>query len=160
MRTTFLLLLLALPALAKDWIKHESKDGNFTVSVPSKLKQSSTTIATDAGDLKVVTESVSESSKLLLSVTFTDYPPRFSLVDKAAFFNAVRDGLKTKGAKVLKEEATETTRDVTISHGKTSTRTRLTLDGTRLYQVTVAGPAEQIESKPALQFLDSFQLKK
>jgi hypothetical protein len=160
MRTLILTLLIVAPATAKDWIKHESKDGRFVVSVPSKLRATTTTIATDAGDLKVVNETVSESTKLMLSVTYTDYPARFGLVDKATLLNAAKDGLKTKAAKVIADDGTDSTRDVTIVHGKYATRTLLTLDGTRLYQVTVSATPDLIDSKSAVQFLKSFQVKK
>ncbi|CAN5577801.1 hypothetical protein BH11PLA2_BH11PLA2_49290 [soil metagenome] len=158
---TFVLLFgIASLASAKDWTAFESKVGQFTVQAPGKLKTSETTIATDAGDLKVVTESVSESTRLLLSITYVDYPPRFSLVDKNVLLTGVRDGLKTKDARLVRDTIGDDGREVFIHHGKYSTRTRLILSGTRLYQVTATGTPDTADGKQATQFLNSFQITK
>jgi hypothetical protein len=152
--------IIGAPALAREWTRFESKTGKYSIMAPGKLRESKLTIATDAGPLTVTSESISESSKLLLSVSITDYPPRFALVDAGRFLDAVRDGLKAKEGKILRDEVSESGREVLILQGKYATRTRLVLDGTRLYQITATGPQDQVESKLAGQFLQSFAIAK
>lgn len=162
MRALLVVTVLAIPAFAKakDAAAYSSKAGLFTAKFNGKPREASTRIATEAGDLTVTTTSYSESSKLLLSVTHVDYPPRFNLVNKAAVLDAVRDGLKTQGAKIISEIIADTHREVTINHGKYVTRTRLVLNDTRLYQITVTGTPDQIESRIAETFLKSFAITK
>jgi hypothetical protein len=148
----------------------ESKEGRFTVSWPGRvklIKRDARSLRTATGELTVTTESLAVKDGPTLSVTWTDYPPRFATLEPAKLLAAVRDGMGSKDARLTEEPGQPVGadgtpvplpgREFTWDHGKTLARTRLFLAGTRLYQVTASGPKDAVQSKAAEVFILSFE---
>jgi hypothetical protein len=144
----------------------EFPDGRFKVMLGDKPKEKTEHVKSEVGTLDVTTLSTKVSDNLTLSVTWTDYPDSFREVSREKLLAAVRDGLKSKKAKLVTEkeiaaaDPNPAAKEVQFDHGKYHTRTRLFLVGTRLYQVTATGKKEDVESRFAGEFLVSFEVTK
>lgn len=168
MLRSLLAVLVLAPAIRADDEpgRYEFPEGRCSAVFPRKPKHESKTVRTAAGEQRVLIWSASQGTDLTLSVTYTDYPPRFADLDPARLLMAVRDGMMTKGARVVEDRRVEPDgrrqagREVTIDHGKYHTRTRLFLDGTRLYQVTATGTEKAVTGAAAERFLMSFEVRR
>jgi hypothetical protein len=163
-RALAVVLVLAPAAGAGDEPQRfEFPEGGYSAVFPRKPKAESKEVRTAAGDLKVYVWSAAGGNDLTLSVTYTDYPPKFADLDRDRLLEAVRNGLKTKDARFVADVAVEADgrrpagREVHLNHGKYHTRTRLFLVGSRLYQVTATGAEKAVLGKAAEQFLRSFE---
>ena len=171
LRTVLLLVFTAGVAVAaRDIVlsSHESASGRFVADFPGKVKSSSRTVPSPAGGLTVTSEiaTAKGQSDVVFAVAYTDYPATFANLDASKLLTAVRDGMKTRDGTIANEKDLVVDGDrpagieVQFDYGKTHARAHLHLIGTRLYQVTVTGTKDDVESKPASLFLASFKLRK
>jgi hypothetical protein len=144
----------------------EFPDGRFKAMLGDEPKEKTQHLKSEAGPLDVTTLAVKVSDNLTLSVTWTDYPDSFREVPREKLLAAVRDGLKTKNARLVTERAVvaadpnPAAKEIQFDHGRYHTRTRLYLVGTRLYQVTATGKKDDVEGDFAGKFLVSFEVTK
>ncbi len=171
LRVLFVLIVTAGVAVAgRDIVltAHESASGRFVADFPGKVKAASRTVPSPAGGLTVTAETATAKgqSDIVFAVTYTDYPETFANLDASKLLNAVRDGMKTRDGTISNEKDLIADGDrpagieVQFDYGKTHTRAHLHLIGTRLYQATVTGTKDDVESKTASLFLASFKLRK
>lgn len=147
---------------------HESASGRFAADFPGKPKTASRTVPSPAGGLTVTAETATAKgqSDVVFAVAYTDYPATFANLDASKLLIAVRDGMKTRDGTISNEKDLTVDGDrpagieMQFDYGKTHTRAHLHLVGTRLYQVTVTGTKDDVESKTASLFLASFKLRK
>jgi hypothetical protein len=154
------------PKKGSDLAVREFPDGRFKAMLGDDPKEKTQRVKSEAGPLEINSLAAKVSDNLTLSVTWTDYPDSFRDVPREKLLAAVRDGLKTKSAKLVTEkdvsaaDPTPAAKEVQYDHGKYHTRTRLYLVGTRLYQVTATGKKDAVESDLAGKFLVSFEVTK
>lgn len=141
----------------------ESPDGRFKAMLGDNPRVDARPVHSAAGPLEVHTLSTT-AKDLTLSVTWTDYPESFKDVPPERLLAAVRDGMKTKDAKIVRDETVRPNdpnpagREVQFNYGKYHVRSRLFLVGTRLYQVTATGKGDDVEGEVAKKFFASFEV--
>jgi len=141
--------------------------GGFKITSPVALTETSETVETNIGTLEVTTFQ-GKSGGLDYSVIYADYPAKYAAVEAATFLAAVRDEQVTTLGGALVSEGDLTSagiagREIQISAEledgtKAIHRSRLYWVPTRLYLVSVLVPAELVDEKAVVDFLDSFQL--
>lgn len=138
-----------------------SEAGRYSVVFPTKPAKtdSEKKLATAGGNLTVVT-SRTESSSVVYSVTYTDYPPSFKEVSASELLKGVINGMKGNDGIVSGEADFEVPggsgRVFTITAGDNLVRGKVALAGNRLYLVQVSGKKDVAKEKAADEFLTSF----
>lgn len=146
---------------------HSPKDARYAIRFPGKPKDTSQTVKTDIGSLKVNVALYANADANAWWVSYTDYPADAIKADvRSKLIDAARDALKGMDGKVVTEKDVEfgptklPGREVVIDRGgKQQVRVRFLIRERRLYQVAVIGPGEFVTGKDATAFLDSFELK-
>lgn len=145
---------------------HTSKDGKYAVKFPGKPKDTSQTVTTDIGRLKVYVTLYAGDDGTASWVSYTDYPANAIKPDvRSKLIDGARDALKGRDGKLVTEKDVEfgpaklPGREVTIDRGKLQVRVRFLIRDARLFQVAVMGSGEQVTGKDATAFLDSFEVK-
>ena len=160
MRTLAVLLLVAAPALADDKLVHKSDSGSFKCLFPAEPESDGKELAVGAERTVPVWTHRAKANDWVYSVTVAEYPAVFAEVPADTLLDGARDGLKGKDGKVKAEEKMKGPypgRAVRIEAGKNTVRSRLVLGGSRLYQVTVAGPTKNFPEKTSEAFFNSFE---
>jgi hypothetical protein len=142
------------------------RNGKFAVKFPGKPKETSQTVKTELGSLRLVTATYADADGHTWWVTYTDYPSAATApgVRKTLLDNA-RDGLAGRDGKLVEEKELDEKpgklpgREVVLDRGKESIRCRLMVKDNRLFQVGLLGPGEFVTGKTATAFLDSFEPK-
>jgi hypothetical protein len=178
MRITGTLLVLivpltaALPVAAKSrppkLVTHQSKSGRFRVQMPHRPETETKNLTIGPGNqsVAVTTEKCDGPGSTVFAVTYADYPTSFQDVPARTILDGVRDGLKGTDGKVTEDAETFLGADklhgrqLRIDARRRAIRARVFLVGHRLYQVMVTGPADQVGSTAADDFLNSFELAK
>jgi len=177
MRRYPLLLALILPVLAVGVraggekpknIVFTSKEGKFSVSLPTKPVKQTQKARSDIGELQVHLFIVDQKERGFIA-SYTDYP-NGSVTDQTRqkVLDACRDG-NVKGVKgklasekkITLGEKKHEGRELLIElpGGKATYRARIFLVGDRLYQVIAIGPDDFARSQAVTDYLDSFQVK-
>ena len=145
---------------------HSPKDGRYTAKFPGKPKDSTQTVKSDIGNLKVNIALYSNPDGHVSWVSFTDYPAAAIKPDvRARLIDAARDAMKGNDGKVVTEKDIEfgptklPGREVLLDRGKQQIRVRFLVREPRLYQIAVMGNGEFVTGKDATAFLDSFEVK-
>jgi len=141
--------------------------GGFKIRSPVALTETSKTVETNIGILEITTLQ-GKSGGLDYSIVYADYPAKYAAVETATFLAAVRDEQVTSlGGALVSEgnlklagiEGREIQISAELEDGtKAIHRSRLYWVPTRLYLVSVLVPAELVDEKVVVDFLDSFQL--
>jgi hypothetical protein len=167
------LLALGLTARADPkLIEFKNVDGRYAVVAPGKASKPDTKkLAVGATGLAIPVTTVrwDGPNSTTLAVTYADYPETFREVAPKTILDGVLTGLKgTDGKETLNEKVTlgtdpnkvEGREFIVVAGTKTAVRVRVFLVDTRLYQVMVTGTKDNVGSKAATAFLDSFQIVK
>ena len=160
------LLLAAAPALfaqgMPQWKIYEFAEYKFRALFPEGPAEKKGRLKTEIGEV-VSARYTADGGDATYDVTVTDYPPeRVGKINPDKVINSARDGLVEHAKGTLESSKASTMghariRDcVIVGSDGTRYRVKLTLIGTRLYQVTAMAkpPAKAEEDK----FLSSFQL--
>lgn len=162
-----LVLLLAATARAADGPNFKpftSKEGGFTVSLPGKPQQSTSSAKTDLGPVEMHEVAGTAKDKTTYAVVYCELPAELAKQgDPEKLLDRIRDGgAASVHGKPIKE--TKITlgdnpgREIEID-GLGGTRLwRLYLVGGRLYQLLVAPDSGRPPSERAKKFFDSFKL--
>jgi hypothetical protein len=160
-----ILIVASLSSCAEPpWFAFKPQDGSFQASFPLEPTKSIKTMDTAGGQTDVTFYSASEKQQTY-SVTVAEYSAdHIKEIGPSAFLDEARDGAiaNTKG-KLVSERSFDLKgnpgREIRLNVGSSSSfRCRLILVGSRLYQVIVAGPADQGDASPVKRFLDGFSL--
>ena len=159
MRPLLAVALFAAPAVAADPLPTKLQTDTFRVRLPAEPDIDAKELAVGGGRSVPVStyKATDPKSGAVFSVSVAEYPPAFTEVPADTLLDGVRDGLKGKDGKVKREDRSKGGRTVVIEAGRNLMHARLLLVGTRLFQVTVAGPAKTFPEKTAQQFLDGFE---
>lgn len=151
-----------------DWQTITSDTFTYQATFPGKPKDFAKRHNTNSGELLVSTWSL-ESKDLVYAVTATKYPDKFAEADSKKLFSAAKDTLSANGGKIVTDEKATIDgpddskidgRDVTVEFGKTQIRTRIVLHGLTLYQASVTGKKDLVNSETAKKFITSFEVTK
>jgi len=166
-RSLALLVVLLVSSLAVSADKFESKDGKYAVGFPKAPTDVVKEADTASGKVKLYISSVEIRREFAVLVLYADYPKEILKEKPQSILDRIRDGVKGQQGKVSDEKA------LTIGANKVPGKTfviekmgffmrnRVYLDGVRIYQVYVmASKKEDLMSKEADEFLDSFEIKK
>lgn len=157
--TAAALLCFALPASAEETVS--PKDGKFSVRFPSKPKENTQTVKTDAGRVKVYTATYAQPDGGTFVATFAELPgdtPDALLDGAIKSLSKDAKSVDRKDIEIGKDK--EKGREVVIDKGKQQIRYRLVVRENRLIQVGVIGSADFIKGKGATAFLDSLDFTK
>ena len=162
MRPLALALLLAAPAAAD--LTHPSDSGSFRARFPAPPTLDEKELAVGASRTVPVAAHRATDPKTgcVFAVTVAEYPPAFAEVPAETLLDGVRDGLKGRDGKLKSEEklrGPHPGRTLRIEAGRNLVRARLVVAGSRLFQVTVAGPAHGFPDKLADEFFAGFEPK-
>jgi hypothetical protein len=145
---------------------HSPKDGKYTAKFPGKPKDTSQTVKSDIGNLKVNIALYANPDGHASWVSFTDYPAEAIKPDvRSKLIDAARDAMRGTDGKVVTEKDIEVGaaklpgREVTLDRGKQQIKVRFLIRDARLYQIAVMGNGPFVTGKDATAFLDSFELK-
>jgi len=155
-------------------IVKKDKDGNFvsragrySVAFPDTPKAQTSEVPLMGTDKKITVHNqvVEVGKTAALIVAFNDYPVGVLSPDAQDTLQGVRDGNMAPNGKLL-EESKGTfgpkklpMREITFTKGNIHFRSRIILDGTRLYQVMiVAEDAKTLTNDAAKKYLDSFKI--
>jgi hypothetical protein len=162
-----LVLGAAQDNLPKDWKAFTSKEGGFTVALPSAPTKDKRTVKTATGNVEVTVYLVEVKDQGSYVVTFSEFPDEAlkggtdeKRLDKArdGAVQSAKGKLKSEKRIKLKEYPG---RELAIEGEATGgVRTRIYIVKNRLYQTVAAGGAAFLQSKETSQFLDSFNLIK
>ncbi len=158
MRPLLALALFAAPVTAADPLPVKLLTDTFRVRMPGEPDIDAKELAVGGGrSVPVATHKATDpKSQAVFSVTVADYPSAFADVPADTLLDGVRDGLKGKDGKIKREDR-KGGRTLQIEAGRNVIHARLVLVGSRLFQVTVAGPGKSFPEKTAREFLDSFE---
>jgi hypothetical protein len=145
---------------------HAPKDGKYAARFPGKPKDTTQTVKTEIGSLKVNVALYANADGNASWVSYTDYPSEAIKANvRSKLIDGARDALKGVDGKVVTEKDIEfgspklPGREVVIDRGKQQVRVRFLIRDARLFQVGVLGPGEFVTGKDATAFLDSFEVK-
>lgn len=169
-RLLILALVAALVATGcqqAGWTTFSSREGGFSVLLPSPPTEQRQTVNTVAGPIEAYFFVVDrqKQDRFVYTVAYSDYPD--AVVEKrdpGAILDGARDGaVKNVRGRLLSELSLSLGghpgREINIAvEGTHTIRARLYLVNNRLYQVSVLAPSEKLGSKNVGQFLDSFTL--
>jgi hypothetical protein len=157
---------VASQATAED--KFTSENGRWSALFPGKPTESEKEIDTPLGKMTTYTASFDAKKGLGLLVIYVDYPDQVKKQKPQEVLARARDGAKGPFGKLLDNKV--------ITLGESSIpgleyqvakaegiflRTRMFLDGARLYQAIIVGTKlDDLNSPGADRFLDSFELAK
>ena len=150
----------------KKGVDFTSKEGKFSVTLPSKPKEQSNKIPTDAGEVDAHMFLVDLKDRAYL-VSYNDYKAGSVGANTEKVLGGVVDGSArgVKGKLVKDEKITLGEKkypghDITIElpGNQGFYRAKVYLVGDRLYQVVALGPDEFIKSKPVEEYFKSFKL--
>jgi hypothetical protein len=104
-----------------------------------------------------------EDAGMAYGAIYSDYPEYMKDADPEAMLDGGRDGAvaKLKGTLVAESPVTlgdYPGRDMTVSAGQLSFRSRMYIVGTRSYSVIITGPTNRIDDPVVEEVLDSFRL--
>lgn len=163
-----LVLLLPLAVVAqdkKDDVFH-SKEGKFSIAMPSKPTENTTKVQTDLGKLDTHMFLGQKGMSAYL-VFYSDYP-KGSVGNNAekVLEGVVSGNVKGSMGKLLSDQKMTIGKNkiparqilVELTAAKQVYRSRVFLVGDRLYQVAVSGSEDFVKGKEADAFLDSFRL--
>jgi hypothetical protein len=144
-----------------------SVEGKFTAVMPGEPKKEIQAVDSPAGkmDLHMFKVTLSRGDFVYM-VTYNDLPPIVALVDPQIVLKGVRDGILAQKRKLISDgeivlgEKKIPGRAILIEYQTRYLRARIFMAGTRLYNVTVAGPKIAVTSPDADRFLDSFKITK
>ena len=147
------------------WFVFKPADGSFQASFPAEPTKVIRTVDSTMGETDVTSYTATEKQQTF-TVAVADYPAEnIEGAGKDKFLDQARDVAVEKASGKLQNEKPfdhkgHPGREITISMsgGKGSYRCRMILVGNRLYQVIVAGPADEADARPVTRFLDSFSL--
>jgi hypothetical protein len=151
-----------------EWQTITSDTFTYKVIFPGKPKDFAKRHTTNSGELLVSTWSL-ESKDVVYAVTATKYSDKYADADSKKIFKAAKDALSANGGKIILDEAITVTgpddskidgRDVTVEFGKSHIRTRIVLNGLTLYQVSVTGKKDAVNSEVAKKFIAVFEVTK
>jgi|GEM_PF-1872081 len=144
-----------------------SKAGRYSVAFPGTPKEQKTMVPLPGTDKQItVTNQVVEVGKTAaLIVAYNDYPAGVLSPEPQDVLQGVRDGNMGADGK-LKEETKGAfgpkklpMREFTFTKGAIQFRSRIILDGTRLYQIMiVAEDAKTLTNDAAKKYFDSFKI--
>lgn len=165
MRSCFLILVaFANHAVADE--KYTSEKGKYTIVFPAKPTESSRDADSPIGKLAVHIAVCEAKKDLGFIVIYTDYPEAIAKDKPQDVLARVRDGSKGPEGKVLEDREISKGkipgRDYLLGKGPDQYfRARAFLNGTRLYQIIIAGSKkDEITSPAADKFFDSFEITK
>ena len=173
MKSKWLVLAISLLVLAgchkPNWQDFSSAEGRFSVLMPGTPKDKSQTENTPLGPITTHISIYSDNDSAF-AVSYTEYPP--SLMEN---FNVEKglDGARNAqlgkfGSALISETplsyqdtypGRELQMTLTKGDGKHAIRNRMYLIKNRLYQVMIILPKDELFSKDAVKFMDSFKLQ-
>lgn len=164
-----LVLLFPLVLTAEDAkpVAFTSKEGKFSVTLPVKPTEKTTTTKTDAGEVKIHLFLVDQKDRAYI-VTYSDYPAGTvgANADKVLGGVAAGNVKSLKGKLASEEKITigknkHPGRDIRVEmpEKKGLYRAHIFLVGDRLYQVVALGPDEFAKSKAVDDYLKSFAIE-
>jgi hypothetical protein len=147
------------------WTELKPGDGAIVVSMPGDPKAQVQRVATQAGDIEVHSF-VLEKKDIAYSVTYNDFPAALlSDGNSDRMLNGARDGaVSSVKGKLLTDTGIALQefpgREINIEapDGKHTVVSRIYLVKSRLYQISVAVPNEDLQREDVAKFLDSFKL--
>ncbi len=160
MRSLAAVVLLAAPLVAlADNLPYKSDSSSFRIRFPAPPEMEGKELAVGADrTVPIWSHRASDpKSHALFSVTVAEYPPAFAELSREVILDGVRDGLKGKDGRIKRDERKNGERFVQIEAGRNVVHARLVLVGSKLFQVTVAGPSRGFPDKLAREFLDAFE---
>lgn len=169
MRKSLVALILALACLtgcSQSWSEYRSGKGGYSVEVPGRMKESSDSVSTPAGNITFNTAMVERRSSAYCAA-YSDFP-EFAVRgrDPKDLLNGARDGaLRNIDGKLEKESWIKVDGnpglEITFKSPKKKikAKARLILVKNRLYQI-LAGQSESSYSETDVdKFLNSFKLR-
>lgn len=174
MKSKWLVLALSLSLVLLagcqkfSWKDFSTPQGNFSVLMPGNPENHTQSQNTPFGP--VTTYAFIYSNKdSAFAVSYTDYPESLMQgFDVQKGFDGARDAeLAKSGGSLISESpislnsfsGREVQMTTTEGDGKHAIRTRMYLVKNRLYQVLVVLPKDELFSKNAVKFMDSFKLQ-
>ncbi|MFO0802153.1 MAG: hypothetical protein U0791_03375 [Gemmataceae bacterium] len=144
-----------------------SKEGRYSIAFPDTPKPQMNEVPLAGTDKKITVHNqvVEVGKSLAMIVAYNDYPAGVLSPDAQDVLQGVRDGNMGPEGKLLEE--TKGTfgpkklpmREITFTKNNIHFRSRIILDGTRLYQVMiVAEDAKSLTNDAAKKYFDSFKL--
>ena len=165
MRRSFLAFVLVLVASANSFAadeKFSSEAGHFSVAFLGKPVEVSKEIESPAGKLTLFIARMEIKKDQAWMVIYNDYPESPANEKPQTRLERIRDGTKGSGTILEDKEIAlgkAPGRGYLLDRGDGFARARIFLSNKRLYQVIVAGKTkEQVSSKAAEEFLDSFKI--
>lgn len=161
----FLGVALLAACAQQPWFAFKPADGSFHASFPFEPTKSIRTVESPAGRTDVTSYTATER-QLAYSVTVADYPKEhITEVGVPKFLDEVRDvAVANARGKLLSEKSDDfkghTGRDIKLAvpGGKDAFRCKLILVDSRLYQLIVAGPTDDVDGSSAERFFGAFTL--
>lgn len=147
--------------------KYVSKDGKYSAAFPAAPKETTAEISAPPplGNTKQFISSLDVKADLTFMVIYNDYPEVVTMAVPQKVLSLVRDGSKGPAGKVVSDgeiaDANPPAREYVLERDGTYFRAHTKLAGTRLYQIIVVGrKLEDVTSKPADAFIQSFEIAK
>lgn len=151
-----------------DWQTFAPPGGNFSVQIPGVPEDKSQTRTTPGGSVTSHLY-IYTTKDAAFAVNYVDRPAPKTAAETEQWFDRLRDaemaraGGKLLGEAPIKLANTWPGREIRISmtegDGKHAMRSRMYLVNSRLYQVLVILPQDELSSPDAEKFLDSFHLQ-
>ncbi len=150
------------------WIDFSSPEGKFSVLMPGNPKNHAQALNTPFGPATTYTF-VYSNEDVAFAVSYTDYPIKTQAPDAQKIFDGARNGqlAAMRGSTLISESEVSVNsypgREVQMAtpqgDGKHAIRTRMYMVNNRLYLVMVALPKDELFSRDAVKFMDSFKLQ-
>jgi hypothetical protein len=162
----FLSLLLGLAACqTAPPAGFTSKEGRFSIQLSAAPAEKVRSATTRAGQIDIHLF-VHDENNVRYILSYNDFPPvAVAAIDPERLFDSTRDGVVSGyRGKLLTETSIRLDgkypgREIQVvsGDGAHAMRSRMFMVNNRLYQVAVALPRAELDSRPALAFLDSFR---
>ena len=144
-----------------------SKAGRYSIAFPDTPKEQMTEVPLMGTDKKITVHNqvVEVGKTAALIVAYNDYPAGVLSPDPQDTLQGVRDGNMAPNGELLAESKGTfgpkklPMREITFTKGKVHFRSRIILDGTRLYQVMIVAEDEKtLTNEAAKKYFDSFKI--
>jgi hypothetical protein len=160
------LLLLALASGPE--LEPFEVEGKFAAAFPgprTAVKSEVKDYKTEHGVLSTANFTAPANKRLMLAISYTDYPDGFLQTPSDDFLKAARNGIKTRDVKIETEKkltADDVNPDgleVDYDLGKYRAKVRLYKHKARLFVVSASGSEDEVASDTVKKFMASFRVK-
>ena len=149
-----------------DWKEYMPEGGAYKILMPGKVKTMKQEAPSPGGKITIYMAIAAFPSGSVYMSTHNDIPGDAAAADTKTTLEGLVNGVKGKGELMLKKEITLGKDKIPgiefiVDKGAQKMRGRGYMDKTKMYQVIVIGKSkDEVTSKDADKFLDSFEIMK